>query len=167
MPIVFSDRPPNRLPNHSVQILVVRTGESWILRRLGPAVWTPTHWDEGRSRLCRGEEDCRRHHLRTTWKGWLPVVAHGRNAYGAKEGWHRWVLCATEGIADLVAAWLTGETYLCQRPGLTANAPLTLAKHKSQSKDELPESFDVKPLVLRALSEPQGTPIRVYKGAVG
>jgi hypothetical protein len=155
MPIVWGVAPPPRLPRSFIRLLVVRAGESVILARLGPVVGLLTHWAAPRTIACVGAETCPVHHLPLTWKGYVPCVAAIGKAGNGGPAWKLAVGVVTPEVAKEMDACSVGSPLSLRRAGKRANAPLTIEGTKMPGPAPIPESFDVRPYVLRAMGYPQ------------
>lgn len=151
MPIEYGVPPPKRGMGSDVGLLCPKPGDEMRLAVLGPLVGIQTHWVNGRTIPCTGEQECRVHHEPLTWKGFLPVLADGWTWRGKAPGLHLGVLVVTTEIGESAAAWPRGSCHTVRRRGSKRNSPLCFVTQADwQGAVDLPPTFDVKPFVLRA-----------------
>jgi len=150
MAILWGVPPPPTLCRASINLLCVRAGEEAVCCVLGPLVGVQTHWDGRRSIPCVGAESCPVHQFPQEWKGYVPVIASTWRYNGVTRKGARWVLVLSKEIGTHAAAWLRGEVIRVMRPGRKSNGPLDWMPDPGKPPKILPETFDVRPYVLRA-----------------
>ena len=152
MPISWGVPPPAKATRGDIGLLAVNPGEVVLMRCLGPLTGLETHWVNRRTVACLGEADCRVHNYPVTWKGFMAVESHGRSWRGKAPGYHRAVLVVTEEIGEAAQVLRVGTLFAVQRAGKASNSPLSLSDEGIPKKPlVLPEAFDVRPYVLRAM----------------
>lgn len=150
MPVVFGVKAPRKATMADVRLLAVRQGETFEVFVLGPLVGLQTHWNGKKSVPCLGAEDCRFHDCPFTWKGYQPVAVPGWSIQGKKPGVHLWVLVASEEVGHILEGSNRGDRFCVSRRSGPCNAPMRVEFKGREKPELLPQTFDVKPYVLRA-----------------
>lgn len=163
MAIQWGVQPPQKVLRAEIRLLCLRAGQEVAVAILGPALGVATHWVEGRSKPCQGSERCQFHDRPATWKGFVPVICDGWSPHGPRKGRWTWVLVVTEEIGADATAWERGTLWLVSRPGTKSNGPLHCSPLLTKFRGELPETFDVRPYVLRAAGMDLSTPLRILR----
>lgn len=159
MAILWGAPPPRKLCQAHIRLLCLTANQEVQACVLGPCVGVQTHWCEGRTRPCVGEEKCQFHDMPRTWKGFVPVICDGWSPHGKSRGVWTWVLVVTEEIGEAAVAWERGTLIRVMRPGSKSNGPLTFQVLATGKGDKLPPTFDVIPYVLRASGMSQTLPV--------
>jgi len=151
MPVLWTSEAPCRPLRSEIGLLAVDQGEAVLCRKLGPCWWADCHWCNGRSIICTGAEECRVHQFAAVTKGFMPVQTQGRSWRGKSPGLHLAVLVVTAEIGADVVAYAMGLSFTVSRRAGKANNPLSVAVTPKQPVTPLPETFDPRPFVLRAM----------------
>ena len=153
-PVFWDDAGPSSVPRIAIQVFrVPPTGKAFI-RFLGNVVGVWTHWLEGRSTPCLGKE-CR-HCLEGVpqrWKGYAPALwwkVWLDQKTGKQQGkWLAVVVEITEGLTELKGRPLRGQVIELRRPGKRRNGPLEFSALDKPAAGDLPDAFDVRPILER------------------
>lgn len=150
-PVFWDDQGPSSLPRVPIQVFrVPPTGKAFI-RFLGNVVGVWTHWLEGRSTPCMGKE-CRHCHdgAPQRWKSYAPAL-WWRTTLDQRTGKRasQWISVVeiTEGLGELVGRPLRGQVIELRRPGKRRNSPLEFSTLEEKVKGDLPDAFDVRPIL--------------------
>jgi len=156
MAILWGVSPPVKRCKGSIRMLCIKSGQTFDLVVLGPCVGLQTHWVTNRTVPCLGSQACPNHDQPLTWKGYVPVLVSNWSPEGKQQGNHLWVLVVTEEIGTEAMTWCRGQAMTVSRPGKKSNSPLVSRSRSLAAALDLPESFDVKPYVLRASGFDEG-----------
>lgn len=167
MSIVWGIAPPPGMPNSHIRVLVVKTNERYSCLKLGPLESLQGHFHQGRFRPCSGARTCRLHGLTLEWKGFLAVAVHGLLRGQTRQQWNRWVLCVSAGIGQAVKDWPTGEIAIVGRPGAFPNSPMSFELTGKRPGPPIPEWFDARPFIVRALKIQESFKLRRPEEEVG
>lgn len=149
--------PPPKPAYGRIHLLAVKAGQSVTCVKLGPQLGLFTHWCNGRTVPCLGD-DCLIHSsYPLTWKGWVPVLAENWSWNGKQPGLFAWVLVTTEEIGADVDVLERGECFKVTRSGRKSNGPLSVDYLKGKRMSDPPATFDVRPYVLRVCGLPPGS----------
>ncbi len=160
MAVVWGVKPPPRKLASSIGLVCIRAGEVVSGVKLGPLVGIQTHW-AGRTVLCTGAESCQYHDEPQTWKGFCPVVLDGRSWRGSSPGLHSGVLVVSEEIGEGVDSCPVNFVFQVSRPGRRSNGAMCFEVQGASKVSKLPESWDVKPYVLRGMGLSETTIARL------
>lgn len=160
--IVWGVPPPAFSTIPGVGLICLKAPDSVTCAVLGPVVGVMTHFVNGRTVPCTGSKHCEVHYLEQEWKGYLPCFALNRTWKGVRSGHWASILVVSKGIGVGVAACPRGSLITVSRTGGKPNDPLSLEiKGEWKSDIPLPESFDVKPYVERAVSKANQNRLRI------
>jgi hypothetical protein len=154
MPIVWGEPPPVRLPRSWIRLLCVKPKDSVTFARLGPVVGLQTHWVPPKTIACLGSEECPVHHLPQTWKGYAPCIAILGTDGNGRPTWRLAVVVVTPEVSKEVDLLKVGCPASLTRQGSRKNSPLSLLGSRVEAPPDVPEAFDVRPYVLRAMGYP-------------
>jgi hypothetical protein len=161
MPMQWGAPPPHKLYKGSIHLLCIRYGQSVDVAILGPMMGLETHWVGSRTMPCFGV-DCKHCDYPKTWKGFSPVLAANLSWNGPAKGRFEWVLVVTEEIGEEFARFQRGEVVTVARPGRKKNGPLRCSLKAGQKPlVDLPDTFDVRPYVVRACGFSQSASARL------
>lgn len=149
MAVEWGARPPRKLCKASIRILCLEAGQEVACCVLGPTVGVSTHWTGKRSVPCFGKRECQFCDTPKTWKGFTPVEVHAWSHQGKAQGFYPWVLMVTEEIGEESLTWERGQILMVGRPGKKSNGPLRALTRVGEWQGLMPQSFDVRPYVLR------------------
>lgn len=150
--ILWTSTPPPKPLRSDIGLIAIEAGEEVKVRLLGPAWWASCHWVEPRSIVCRGAESCPVHSYPVNEKGFICVQAENRNWRGKQNGLFLGVLCLTPEVGEDVGACKIGDVCFVSRPPGNKRSPLCWARDQRVCKAPLPEGFDPRPFVERAMS---------------
>lgn len=154
MPIVWGAKPPPRLPDSYIRLLVCKPKQRRMVARLGEITGLQTHWVKPRTIACLGEEECPYHHYPTTWKGFAPALVVSGLAEPGKCSFLKTVLVVTEEMNEDVRACAIGRIAELFRLGEEPNSPMRFEPTDRSVPVPFPPPFDVRPYVCRAMGLP-------------
>lgn len=151
-PVQWSGAPAPRARAAARVKSVPTKGTLWVVF-LGNASWVETHWihppgaTKPRSWPCTGDE-CPYCPAATVSKGYAAAQVWEEDTAGRKR-WVSYAVELTDSVAELLAGDLRGRAAELSRQGPKPNSPLKLDWRKLEKAGELPEPFDLVPILHR------------------
>lgn len=152
MGIAWGAEPPRKKLDASIRLLCVHARETIIVAILGPLEGLQTHWVDGKTMACLGSQDCPWHDRPQTWKGYVAVLQlYDDKGKGLRRAPAPAVLVCSEEIGWTMKQTCRGEVMRVSRGGSKNNGPMRAEKSDLVLSGRLPEAFNVRPYVGRAM----------------